>query len=72
MPVLPGLLIGRRIRIAGSGMPTIDDVHQALALLQCGQVRPVIAAFLPMTEVAQAHALLEARRAEGRVILQGF
>lgn len=71
-PVSPGLLIGRRLRVVGSGMGTIDDIHQALALLRQGLVKPVISAIVPFAEVARGHALLDQRQVEGRVLMQGW
>src|SRR3954464_3459075 len=38
----PGLVIARRIRIAGSGNATYKDVHIALHLLAIGAVKPII------------------------------
>lgn len=68
----PGLLIGRRISLAGSGMGTPDDVRRALALIASGHVKPAIAAVLPFSEIARAHRLLEERGVQGRVVLQGW
>ena len=68
----PGLLIGRRITLAGSGMGTPDDVRRALALIASGHVKPAIAAVLPFSEIARAHRLLDERAIEGRVVLQGW
>jgi acryloyl-coenzyme A reductase len=71
-PVSPGLLIGRRLRVVGSGMGTIDDVQQALALIQQGQVKPVISATVSFPEASRGHALLDQRAVEGRVVMQGW
>jgi acryloyl-coenzyme A reductase len=72
VPVSPGLLIGRRLRVAGSGMATLEDVAHSLAMLQAGMVKPVIAATVKFSEAAKAHTLLEARAVEGRVLMQGW
>ena len=45
----PGLVIARRIRIAGSGNATYKDVRIALHLLATGAVKPFIGAVLPST-----------------------
>ena len=42
VPLDPGLVIMRRIRIAGSGNATFKDVHVALHLLATGAVKPFI------------------------------
>lgn len=72
VPILPGLLIGRRLRVAGSGMGTLDDIRQSLAMLQAGLVKPVISAKVKFSEAAMAHAMLEAKAVEGRVVMQGW
>lgn len=72
VPVLPGLLIGRRLRVCGSGMATIEDVGHSLAMLAAGLVKPVISASLKFTEAAKAHELIEARGVEGRIVMQGW
>jgi D-arabinose 1-dehydrogenase-like Zn-dependent alcohol dehydrogenase len=68
----PGLVIMRRIRIAGSGNATFKDVHMALHLLASGAVKPVIGRVLPFPQAAQAHALMEQRAVTGRVVLAGW
>lgn len=68
----PGLVIARRIRIAGSGNATYRDVHIALHLLATGVVKPIIGAVLPFPEVAKGHALMERGEAVGRVVLNGW
>ena len=72
VPVAPGMLIGRRLRVMGSGMATLEDVRHALALMDAGLVKPVIAAGLRFSEAAKAHALLETRGVEGRIVMQGW
>jgi len=68
----PGLVIARRIRIAGSGNVTFKDVHTALHLLAGGAVKPVIGRVLPFPRAAEAHALMEQRAVTGRVVLAGW
>lgn len=71
-PISPGLLIGRRIRIQGSGMAPVDEVRHALALLARGIIKPVISAVLPFPAASEAHRLVDQRLIEGRVLLQGW
>ena len=59
----PGLVIMRRIRIAGSGNATYKDVRIALHLLATGAVKPFIGAVLPFPRVSEGHAMMEAARA---------
>ena len=72
VPVAPGMLIGRRLRVMGSGMATLEDVRHGLAMMEAGLVKPVIAAGLKFSEAAKAHALLETRAVEGRIVMQGW
>jgi len=72
VPVSPGLLIGRRLRVIGSGMATLEDVAQSLAMLQAGMVKAVISASVKFSEASKAHAMIEARAIEGRVVMQGW
>jgi D-arabinose 1-dehydrogenase-like Zn-dependent alcohol dehydrogenase len=68
----PGLVIVRRIRIAGSGNATYKDVKIALHLLATGAVKPFIGAVLPFPRASEGHAMLEQRAVVGRVVLQGW
>jgi acryloyl-coenzyme A reductase len=68
----PGLVIMRRIRIAGSGNATFKDVQVALHLLATGAVKPFIGRVLPFPQAAEGHALMERRAVTGRVVLSGW
>jgi acryloyl-coenzyme A reductase len=68
----PGLVIMRRIRIAGSGNATFKDVQVALHLLATGAVKPFIGRVLPFPQAAEGHALMERRAVTGRVLLVGW
>lgn len=70
--VQPGLLIGRRLQISGSGSATFEDLSQSLALLSAGTVKPVIAERFLFSEAAKGHALLDQKGVAGRVVLQGW
>jgi NADPH:quinone reductase-like Zn-dependent oxidoreductase len=72
VPISPGMLIGRRLRVQGSGMAPVDEVRQALALIAAGAVKPVISAVVGFAEAPKAHRMLEERAVEGRVILEGW
>lgn len=72
VPVNPGLLIGRRLRVVGSGMAPVDEVRQALAMLASGMIKAVISNSMKFPEASKAHALMEARGVQGRVVLQGW
>jgi len=68
----PGLVIMRRIRIAGSGNATFKDVHMALHLLATKAVKPFIGCVLPFSKVSEGHELMERRAVVGRVVLNGW
>ncbi len=68
----PGLIIVRRIRIAGSGNATFADVHRSLHLLATGAVKPFIGEVLPFPRVGEGHAMMENREVVGRVVLSGW
>ncbi|MCB2253765.1 alcohol dehydrogenase catalytic domain-containing protein [Pseudomonas chlororaphis] len=72
VPINPGLLIGRRLTVRGSGSATLEELRMALALIHSGQVKPLIDRVLPFHEVARAHALLESRQVSGRIVLSGW
>jgi D-arabinose 1-dehydrogenase-like Zn-dependent alcohol dehydrogenase len=68
----PGLVIVRRLRIAGSGNATYADVNMALNLMAAGKVKPVINSVLPFKEVGHGHSLMEQRDTIGRIVLNGW
>jgi len=68
----PGLIIERRLSLIGSGNPTHEDVHRAIALIETGLIRPQIHEVVPFAEAALAHHLAESRATLGRVVLSGW
>ncbi len=46
-----------------------DTLARLFALLQEGQIKPIIGAKLPLTEAAQAHELLETGAVSGKIVL---
>lgn len=68
----PGLVIGRRLRLAGSGNPTFEDVTRALHLLATGRIEAQVDAVLPFEQAAEAHRRLESRSVRGRLVLSGW
>jgi acryloyl-coenzyme A reductase len=68
----PGLVIMRRIRIAGSGNATFADARTALHLLATKAVKPFIGRILPFAQAALGHALMEQRAVSGRIVLQNW
>jgi NADPH2:quinone reductase len=50
--------------------PRREAMEQAIEMLASGRVAPAIAARLPLAEAAKAHALIEERKAMGKVVLK--
>ncbi|MCK5941088.1 MAG: zinc-binding dehydrogenase [Planctomycetes bacterium] len=59
----------KSLSILGSTMGSKGDLRQILRLFEQGRLRPVLDRTLPLAEVAEAHRLLEAREAMGKVVL---
>ncbi len=68
----PGLLIGRRLRVQGSGSCTFEELRHSLALLSSGAVRPVIADQMKFTEAPRAHAMMDKKSIAGRLVMVGW
>jgi D-arabinose 1-dehydrogenase-like Zn-dependent alcohol dehydrogenase len=68
-PIAPGRLIYRRLRMIGSGTPTLPDVRDVIAAMATGTVRALVAEELPLEQAAQAHERLEAGGTLGRFVL---
>jgi len=49
--------------------PRREAMTEAIALIASGRAKPAIAARLPLADVAKAHALIEERKAMGKVVL---
>jgi len=59
----------KSLSILGSTMGGKGDLRQVLRMFEQGQFRPVLDRCLPMDQVAEAHRLLEAREAMGKLVL---
>jgi NADPH:quinone reductase-like Zn-dependent oxidoreductase len=60
----------RQIAIFGSTMGSKGDLLEVLAHVAAGRLRPVVDRVLPLDEAAEAHRVLEARAAFGKVVLE--
>jgi NADPH:quinone reductase-like Zn-dependent oxidoreductase len=60
----------KSLSILGSTMGSKGDLRRILPLFEQGQLRPVVDQVLPLAQVAEAHRLLEERRALGKIVLQ--
>jgi D-arabinose 1-dehydrogenase-like Zn-dependent alcohol dehydrogenase len=70
VPFNPAQLFLKGISLLSSTSTTREELVQVLALLQRGELKPVIAETLPLEQASSAHRLLESGRALGRVILK--
>ncbi len=59
----------RQVEILGSTMGSRRDLFEVLTLVEQGKLRPVVDRVLPLWSAEQAHRLLEARAAFGKVVL---
>ncbi len=66
----PALIFFKRAQILGVGSVRRDQLEDAVRLVADGRIHPKIAQVLPLEAAAEAHALVEAGQAVGRVVLQ--
>jgi NADPH:quinone reductase-like Zn-dependent oxidoreductase len=60
----------RQISVIGSTMGSRADLAAALRAAERGLLKPVLAATLPLAAAAEAHRMLEERRAPGKIVLE--
>src|SRR5690606_4119907 len=63
------VLFFKQLSLLGSTMGSMGEMRAAWSMVEAGRIRPVIDRVLPMTRIGEAQALLEERRAVGKVIL---
>jgi NADPH:quinone reductase-like Zn-dependent oxidoreductase len=59
----------RQLEIIGSTMGGLNDLIKPLRLIESGRMRAVVGAKFELKEAAQAHRLMEERRALGKVVM---
>ncbi|MGC6486975.1 MAG: zinc-binding dehydrogenase [Planctomycetota bacterium] len=59
----------KSLSVLGSTMGSKGDLRQVLRMFDQGRFRPVLDRALPLAEVGEAHRLLEAREAMGKLVL---
>lgn len=70
VPLNLRVLFFKQLSLLGSTMGSWDELVRAWELVKDGRVRPVVHAVLPMTRLGDAHTLLEARVAAGKVVVE--
>ncbi|WP_394826810.1 zinc-binding dehydrogenase [Pendulispora albinea] len=60
----------RQVRVLGSTMGSKGDLHRMIPLFSQGKLRPVVDRVLPLWSAAEAHRVLEERKAFGKVVLE--
>jgi len=65
----PAVAILKEIEVVGSAHAVVSELIQVVDLVRRGRLSPLIAARMPVSEAAAAHALLETRATIGRIVL---
>jgi NADPH:quinone reductase-like Zn-dependent oxidoreductase len=60
----------RQVEVLGSTMGSKGDLWKVLALVGEGRLKPVVDRVMPLWDAAEAHRVLEARQAFGKVVLE--
>jgi len=60
----------RQVQVLGSTMGSRGSLFPILELVKQGKLRPVVDRVLPLWDAREAHALLEERKAFGKVVLE--
>ncbi len=64
------LLFFKSLSLLGSTMGSLAEMHEVMRHVEAGTLRPVVDRVLPFDEIREAHRVLEAREAFGKVVLE--
>lgn len=70
VPFNPAQLFLKNVSMLSATSTTRRQLEDGLALVARGAVKPVISMALPLEEAAKAHALVEAGKVQGRIVLR--
>jgi D-arabinose 1-dehydrogenase-like Zn-dependent alcohol dehydrogenase len=70
VPFNPAQLFLKNVSMMSATSTTRRQLEDCLALVARGAVKPVISMALPLEEAAKAHQLVEAGKAQGRIVLR--
>lgn len=70
VPFNPAQLFLKNVSMLSATSTTRRQLEDCLALVARGAVKPVISMALPLEEAAKAHALVEAGKVQGRIVLR--
>ncbi len=62
-------LFARQLRLLGSYMGTMNELHEVLGHVFAGRLKPVVDRVFPMSEIRSAHEYLEKSQMFGKVIV---
>jgi hypothetical protein len=68
VPFNPAQLFLKNVSMLSATSTTRRQLADCLALVARGAVKPIVSLALPLEEAAQAHALMEAGKAAGRIV----
>jgi NADPH:quinone reductase-like Zn-dependent oxidoreductase len=60
----------RQVEVLGSTMASKADLLAVLGHVAAGRLKPVVHAVMPLAQAAEAHRILEERKAFGKVVLE--
>ncbi|NVL83683.1 zinc-binding dehydrogenase, partial [Escherichia coli] len=60
----------RQVEVLGSTMGPKGDLFSVLRLVEAGKLQPVVDRVMPLWSAADAHRLLEERKAFGKIVLE--
>ncbi len=64
------LVFFKQLSILGSTMGSIAELHEVMKHVEAGRLRAVVDRVMPLSEIAEAHRVLENREAFGKVVLE--